>query len=475
MLRSAAVLGGFVAAVTTVGCATPASSSRSARELLAEDRFFVAHRGSGDEAPEHTLTAYRNAVEHGARAIEVSVRRTADGVLVCHHDADLARTCDGAPGEIARMTAAELAELRVDMRHSVGPGWEPAPIPLLDEVLDRIGGRAVLFVEPKDRAAVDGVLRAITERGLQSSTVFKQHHTEAGDVAARQAGLAVWNYLDDTATGTDVADAARRSDALGIRTDGEPLSDAQAALVRAAVATGVPVIGWVVRRRHQVDALTALGVRGFMCSSWTYLALARTGSRTDGFATGRARPGDLPYDGSREAAPVWNADGSLGLADTTARQSVVLGSMCPIGPDPYRISADMCFDALPADGRDHAGLVVARDNDFPYGFRVPGPSHGLLVILRATGNLELRDVPPDNGQSTSITTVGGEPVVPGRWETLQVTVDGRVIRVRRTPAGAAPRVIEASVPTHGRYFGITRNFSGGEAAVRFRNVAVSSP
>ncbi|MGC5410538.1 glycerophosphodiester phosphodiesterase family protein, partial [Streptomyces sp. DT225] len=50
----------------------------------------IAHRGASDDAPEHTLAAYRKAIEDGADALECDVRLTADGHLVCVHDLQLA-------------------------------------------------------------------------------------------------------------------------------------------------------------------------------------------------------------------------------------------------------------------------------------------------------------------------------------------------------------------------------------------------
>jgi glycerophosphoryl diester phosphodiesterase len=49
----------------------------------------IAHRGASRAAPENTLAAFRLAGELGADAVELDVRRTADGVLVVHHDCRL--------------------------------------------------------------------------------------------------------------------------------------------------------------------------------------------------------------------------------------------------------------------------------------------------------------------------------------------------------------------------------------------------
>src|SRR5687768_3152899 len=54
----------------------------------------VAHRGASAYAPEHTLAAYRLAIEMGADYVEQDLAVTKDGVLICLHDASLERTTD---------------------------------------------------------------------------------------------------------------------------------------------------------------------------------------------------------------------------------------------------------------------------------------------------------------------------------------------------------------------------------------------
>jgi glycerophosphoryl diester phosphodiesterase len=63
----------------------------------------IAHRGASRAARENTVAAFRLAGELGADAVELDVRRTADGVLVVHHDCQLADArviADTAYGEL---------------------------------------------------------------------------------------------------------------------------------------------------------------------------------------------------------------------------------------------------------------------------------------------------------------------------------------------------------------------------------------
>ncbi|MFE7751270.1 glycerophosphodiester phosphodiesterase family protein [Streptomyces sp. NPDC057428] len=88
----------------------------------------IAHRGASDDAPEHTLAAYRKAIEDGADALECDVRLTADGQLVCVHDRRVNRTSNGR-GAVSALELADLAALDFgswkDREES--PDWDPAP------------------------------------------------------------------------------------------------------------------------------------------------------------------------------------------------------------------------------------------------------------------------------------------------------------------------------------------------------------
>jgi glycerophosphoryl diester phosphodiesterase len=63
----------------------------------------IAHRGASRAETENTVAAFRRAAAMGADAVELDVRRTADGALVVHHDAHLAdgrAICELATGDL---------------------------------------------------------------------------------------------------------------------------------------------------------------------------------------------------------------------------------------------------------------------------------------------------------------------------------------------------------------------------------------
>lgn len=58
--------------------------------------FVIAHRGASGHRPEHTLAAYRLAIEQGADFIEPDLVPTRDGVLVARHENELSASTDVA-------------------------------------------------------------------------------------------------------------------------------------------------------------------------------------------------------------------------------------------------------------------------------------------------------------------------------------------------------------------------------------------
>jgi len=71
---------------------------------------IIAHRGSSQDLPEHTLKAYLRAIAEGADALECDVRLTADSHLVCAHDRKVDRTSNGR-GLVSTLELATLEGL----------------------------------------------------------------------------------------------------------------------------------------------------------------------------------------------------------------------------------------------------------------------------------------------------------------------------------------------------------------------------
>jgi len=94
---------------------------------------IVAHRGASEHAPENTLAAISKAAELGARAVEIDVTVSADGIPVLMHDDVLNRCTDGT-GPVILKTLTELQEL--DAGSWFSPEFAGERIPTLQQALD---------------------------------------------------------------------------------------------------------------------------------------------------------------------------------------------------------------------------------------------------------------------------------------------------------------------------------------------------
>ncbi|MEK1904942.1 MAG: glycerophosphodiester phosphodiesterase [Pseudomonas sp.] len=96
--------------------------------------LIYGHRGAKGEAPENTLTSFKQCLEHGVRHCELDLHLSRDGQLMVIHDPSLKRTT-GRRGKVVEHSAAEL--VGYDARQG-GPGWKvPCPIPTLEQLFEQ--------------------------------------------------------------------------------------------------------------------------------------------------------------------------------------------------------------------------------------------------------------------------------------------------------------------------------------------------
>lgn len=157
--------------------------------------FVIAHRGASAYAPEHTLDAYRLAIEQGADYVEQDLCITKDGVLVVSHDPHLERTTDveevfpdrftevttnGKPVKHWFIEDFTLAEIkRLDNGAWFDPKFAGRKVLTFQEAIDFVGDRAGLFPELKTPARLrakgfdpeNAVAAALRKNGLVDKMV----------------------------------------------------------------------------------------------------------------------------------------------------------------------------------------------------------------------------------------------------------------------------------------------------------------
>jgi glycerophosphoryl diester phosphodiesterase len=143
--------------VSVLGHTNPTSST-----------FLIAHRGASAYAPEHSIEAYRLAIEQGADYVEPDLTLTKDGVLVCSHDPFLERVTNVAEVFPDRSTETKvgekttkhwfvedftLAEIkRLDHGSWFDPKFKGLQMVTFQEMIDFVGNKAGLFPELKTPA-----------------------------------------------------------------------------------------------------------------------------------------------------------------------------------------------------------------------------------------------------------------------------------------------------------------------------------
>lgn len=216
--------------------------------------LVIAHRGASARAPENTLTAFEVAAQLGADGVELDVRRSADDVLVIHHDAEAAA--------IGQLRAASF-----DIIRATRPD-----IPTLDEALEACGGLVVnvevkcLPWEPdadtEDRAALRAVVVSVRSRA--DSVVVSSFDLGAVDACRSIAPELVTAWLT---SGQDLDAAGAIAAARGHRylhPDRAAALRTPASVIAELHDAGVRVNVWTVDDPDEMQTLGAIGVDGII-------------------------------------------------------------------------------------------------------------------------------------------------------------------------------------------------------------------
>jgi len=130
----------------------------------------IAHRGASYYSRENTLEAIEIAVDMGPEMVEFDVRRTADGVLVIHHDQDFDNV------KILDMTMNQIRERF---------GSKEYTVPTLAEALRLCKGKILPDIEIKEHGYEEQLLEmALDILGSERFIISSGHDTVVGKVKA---------------------------------------------------------------------------------------------------------------------------------------------------------------------------------------------------------------------------------------------------------------------------------------------------
>lgn len=158
------------------------------------DRPLVcAHRGDNVHAPENTMEAFELAAGENLQWIELDVHQTADGVVVCNHDANISRTT-GINLNIHDCTFEELS--KYEYLDSMPGDYEHVTMPTLKEALlfareNEVNVQVEIKGHKDDINFEENILKAINETGMHDNVMI---------IAQDYTRLKRINELDPTIT-----------------------------------------------------------------------------------------------------------------------------------------------------------------------------------------------------------------------------------------------------------------------------------
>jgi glycerophosphoryl diester phosphodiesterase len=225
--------------------------------LLRSGRTWViAHRGASADYPENTVAAFLGAAARGADAVELDVRRTADGQAVVCHDAavpgavpivalsadELRRRAPAVPSLAEALEACIGMWVDVEVKNSpADPDWDPSDA-LVERVVDELQNA--------------GWIERVLLTSFNPATIARAR--------AGAPGLATgWLTEAEPLLPALATVAAAGHSALlpHISLLHEP---AAAALAAAAHARGLALVAWTVDDPREGQRLAAAGLDGII-------------------------------------------------------------------------------------------------------------------------------------------------------------------------------------------------------------------
>lgn len=220
--------------------------------------IFLSHRGESDDAPENTLRAFSLAMERDSDGIELDIRLTADGDVVCVHDETLERVA----GVKLAVADASLAELR-----------NHYPVPLLSEALALLRPGKHMQIELKGVQPLARPLKQVLEQwgGDRRSLALSSFEEETIRNAAeffpdlpRLLLVDLKNRFGVFPSAEQVMDYLRKLHCTGVSF--KATTEADAAFVAALHAEKFRVVSWGVFSDELGLAMAALGVDVMTCN-----------------------------------------------------------------------------------------------------------------------------------------------------------------------------------------------------------------
>lgn len=374
---------------------------------------LVAHRGLTRSIPENTMASFEAAVGAGARALEVDIQFTSDGVPIAMHDfQNIARTTPFTGGPL-NYSWPELKAMEAgSFFHSY---WGKETIPSLYELFERFGPSVTYLLEIKDGLTAGGSHVTAANRladiaadyGLEDHVIIGSFSDLRTSNAWTDHGVPLLIFTDSPASDGSIGGVSPATFvAAGVRYCAFNYAiSGLASPAQAWVDAGGKSLAWTVNNRFNRDvALSAAAITGLLTDDPLYVDPVADYTIPVGtnipFNTPVVPTGVLHYFLSGTATTEGGPGGQFRVAVNDARigwpfvdsvndnHCLVLGSLGWGGSGIGKLTGDMTYESASPDLTRFGGLCIFTDDRGQVDGGTPS-STGYKALLRENGDLEL--------------------------------------------------------------------------------------
>lgn len=389
--------------------------------------YTIAHNGSSNIIPIHTMNGYDYVWSCGLPIIDMDVRILADGLLANIHDSTVDATTT-ATGDVSSFTAPDFRALTMDASSWLAAGYSDTSPTLVADVMAKYGKDAIYSIESKDAttASVQKIVDLVTALGLKRNTVIQS--ANLGSLApAVSAGITTM-FVSDSPTPSAVVAAGVTGVVI--------LYSTASATITACIDAGLMVWAWGVSRRADHASMAALGVSGVVSEDPLYTSSRSPVLTADTFSRLTWAPGHGLAANSRGTLV---APGKLQWS-VGQNASALFGFLCPVADaaSSYQIDFTWTFDAVGATNTAGMFLHIGSVTDDPYKDNISGAGYtgGYKIDLLKQGTLRIHrtDAPSTITQLQAVAATA-------------LTVDGTSVAVR---INVTPTSITAAIPAQSK-------------------------
>lgn len=225
------------------------------------ETIFVAHRCGSLVYPEQCAEALEAVYKTGGRLIpEIDIQELSDGTFILNHDSTVERTLSNiGTGVTESKTPAQWRQAKVK---PIIPGGSYGTPLFWDDVLDKYGGKMMMFVELKGAVSpesVDRFCQQVVARGFQRSMIV---FSFGFDVCQKVSTYGIETLFLSTNLPTKTP---AQLIAAGIRHFASSINgNMTAANITAFKNAGIKVLQYTVRTPEEMTQAIAKGANGII-------------------------------------------------------------------------------------------------------------------------------------------------------------------------------------------------------------------